>query len=279
MAHLSKTPRVVYVSEPAFVVATLLLLFSFLGLNTAYGANGFLGNALPMGLIYPTPVGILFPGFNIAAGVNAAALPNGKKGTAFEAAVAPSLQSGDSTTSMASIATSSQNIGWSLGYTNTMGSGAMAHGLFSGVGFKLGGVQLGMGLRGVLSNGFSPSVDAGMLFHLSQDWVFGAVGYGLDSSPQVAIGLGVGHARKDNVELNLLMPAFGSSSVTKTYLATFSATVYAGAFGTIFRSTYDTTAKSFSETLGAMIWVGQDLNFALELTTPRTLTVAFTYVF
>jgi len=279
MAHPNKTRRVIYLSEPAFVVVLLLLLFTFLGLNTAYGAGNFLGNALPVGLIYPTPVGILFPGFNIAAGVNAAALPNGKKGTALEIAAAPSLKSGDSTSGLVSIATSSQNIGWSLGYTNTTTDSTMTHGLYSGVGFKLGDVQLGMGLRGALSNGFTPSVDAGMIVHTSQTLVLGAVGYNLDSAPQVAVGIGVGHAKKDNVELNVLTPPFGNSLAVKTYLVTFSATVYTGAFGTIFRSSYDTTAGSFSETLGALIWLGQDVNFALELTTPRTLTAGFTYVF
>ncbi len=279
MTRHKKTRRTIYVSEPAFVLAVLLLLFSFLGLNTAYGGSNFLGNAMPIGIIYPTPVGILFPGFNIAAGVNAAALPNGKKGTAMEVAAAPALKSGDSNSGMASIATSSQNIGWSLGYTNTTTNGDMTHGLFSGVGFKLNNLQLGMALRGNINNGFNPNVDAGMILHVSQDWVVGAVAYNLNNTPQAALGVGIGHPRKDNVEINVLTPAYGSSAVPATYLATFSATVYTGAFGTLFRTTYDTTGHDFTATLGALVWLGQDVNAGIELTTPRTLTFGITYVF
>jgi hypothetical protein len=256
----------------ALLLASLITAVSFGGQT-----NTFSGNAIPTGQIYPNPVGILFPGFNVAAGVNPAALATGKKNTAFQISGSPALQGGDATNYMASIATSSQSLGWSLGYNGSSSGGALTHSLFSGVGFNIGAASLGLGLRGPVSGGFDPKVDFALVGQLSQVVSIGAVTYDLNGTPQTAIGLGLSHKKKDNIELDVLLPSW--SNFSGTYVVTFSATVYSGVFGTTFRTSYDTQAKSVSATLGGLVWLFNNMNFIVQLNTPRTLTAALTYVF
>ena len=270
------------VTEPMLVftvLAFLAVLISFDKANAASAGGGLgkIGNALPAGVTFPTPVGILYPGLNVAAGVNAAALPGGKKVTSLQLAGAPALSDTDSTSYFGSLAFSNTNLGWSVGYTGSSGT-TLTNGMFAGVGFNLGRINLGIGLRDTdLSGGFSPNVDIGLKIDMGKDFTFGAVAYTMDttSASQYAIGLGYGHRRKDNVELNVLTPAGGGSD----YAMTFAATVYTGRFGTNFRTSYFMGSQSFSHTLGALYWLGEKLNVMLQLNTPKTLTVGLTWVF
>ena len=240
------------------------------------GGTGSLNSPLPAGVIYPTPVGILYPGFGIAAGVNAATLATGKRVTAAQVTAAPPLQGGDSITYLASIATSTNKLGWSLGYLGANGGGLMTHGLFAGVGFNLAPISFGVGLRDAdISGGFTPNVDFGTKIDVGKDFSFGTVVYNLDQELGVNVGFGYGRKKKESIELNFLMPSLGSSD----YAVTFAATVYTGIFGTTFRTTYYLGSKTFSHTLGGLIWITQSFNFLVQLTSPRTLSAGITYVF
>lgn len=266
--------------EPILVMLAITALFSLLNSNLAYaessGGIGNLTNPLPAGVIYPTPVAIVYPGFNIAAGVNAAALTSGKRATAGLLAAAPPLQSGDPTSYIASIATSSNRLGWSVGYLGSQATSGLSHGMFAGVGFSLAPLSFGVGLRDTdMSGGFNPNVDFGSKFELGKDWAMAAVIYNLDQSPGASFGLGYSRRKKEAVEVNFLMPTFSSSD----YAVTVAATVYTGRFGTTFRTSYFLTSKTFSHTLGGLIWVTPNFNFLLQLTSPRTLTAGITYVF
>lgn len=269
------------VSEPVLVFTVLVMLFTLLSVKQAYagvGGPAKINSALPGGVIFPVPVGILYPGFNTAAGVNAAALPGGKKITAVQVAAAPALATNDNNSYFASMATSNSAIGWGLGYTGASTSAGLTHGMFAGVGFNLKRINLGVGLRDSdLSGGFSPNVDIGSKFDLGKDFTFGAVAYNLDdtSNMQFAAGIGYGHPRKDNVEINLLTPAGGGSD----YMVTFAATVYTGKFGTTFRTSYAMESQAFNHTLGLLYWLGSSMNVILQLTTPRTLTMGITVAF
>lgn len=269
-------------SEPFLFYVLLIIVFAVVGMNRAYAAGGTaglakLGNALPAGVIHPVPVGILYPGLTIAAGVNPAALTAGKKATAISISGAPPLGDGDPISFMGSVATSSNKVGWGIGYSGSLGAEAQ-HGLFAGVGFKLGQFSAGVGLRDAnLSGGFNPNVDIGTRVDLGREFSMGLVAYDLDADPSVTLGVGVGHPKKDNVELNISTPPLGGGSAD--YALTFSATVYTGPFGTSFRTTYLLDSKTFSHTLGGLFWVGDSINLFVQLTTPRTLNVGFTYVF
>ncbi len=266
--------------EPILVMLVLTALFALLNSNFAYaesvGGVGNLSNPLPAGVIYPTPVAIVYPGFNIAAGVNAAALTAGKRATAGLLAAAPPLQSGDSISYLASIATSTNRLGWSIGYLGAQGSSGMSHGMFAGVGFSLAPFSFGVGLRDSdMSGGFNPNVDFGSRLEFGKDWAMAAVVYNLDQTPGASLGLGYGRKKKESIEMNFLMPTFGSTD----YAVTIAATVYTGRFGTTFRTSYFLTSKAFSHTLGGLIWLTPSFNVLLQLTSPRTLTAGITYVF
>jgi len=258
-------------------------ILSWLSVNTAHArvlALGRLGNALPVGTLYPTPVGILYPGFNIAAGVNAAALANGKKVTAAQASVSPALAEGDSYSYLASVANSTQRLGFGMGYVGSIAT-EPTHGMFAGAGFNLGALSFGVGLRDYdLTGGFDPSVDIGTLLHIGSEFSLGAVAYNADTDPQIAFGVGFGRPKKDNVEVNVLLPALSTNFTDGSeYIVTFAATVYSGAFGTGFRSSYYSSSSSFTHTLAGLLWLTADSNLILQLSTPRTLTVGYTYVF
>ena len=269
--------------EPFLVLLMIAAIFALLGSPVAYGAAGMgnqsLINPLPAGVIYPTPVGILYPGFNVAAGVNAAALSMGKRVTAAQLSVAPALQTGASMGYLASIATSTNRLGWSVGYVGASGGAASTHGIYAGAGFTLARVSMGVGLRDtdIASAGFSfdPSVDFGTRIDLGKDFAFGTVVYNLEQTPGVSTGFGFGRKKKENIEINFLIPSLGSSD----YATTFMATVYSGRFGTTFRTTYYLSSKAFSHTLGALLWLGQKMNVVVQLTSPSTMTFGLTYVF
>lgn len=260
------------------LLAALALVTGLCLTKGALAENGGIGNLtnpLPAGVIYPTPAGILYPGFNIAAGVNAAALATGKRSTAGQLTVAPPLQSGDATSYVASVATSTNRLGWSIGYLGSQGD-EMTHGLFAGVGCILAPISFGVGLRDTdISGGFDPDVDFGTRVELGKDFSLGAVVYNLNADPGVSAGIGFGRKKKENIEVNFLLPSLGGTD----YAATFAATVYSGRFGTTFRTTYFITSQTFSHTLGGLIWFTSSINMFVQLTSPRTLGAGLTYVF
>ena len=208
-------------------------------------------------------------------GINPAALALGKKLTSLQVSGAPSLESGDSSAYGASLATTTKNTGWGIGYDGASGGATTTNGLFAGVGFKLDPISLGVGLRGTWSNGFNPSVDAGMRFAISQNVTIAAVARNLDTTLQAGAGIGLNNGKNNNVEICYMMPAAGSLDS----IITFGATVYSGRFGAIFQSSYYTNAKNFIHTLGALYWLGSNINFTAQLTTPRSMTMGITYIF
>jgi hypothetical protein len=261
-----------------FWVSCLGAVFVATAFGVSPGGAGVGGteNPLPTGNIFPTPGGIVFPGFNVAAGTNAAALANGKKGTMFQGAFAPALESGDANSFFGSIATSSSRIGWGIGYTGIQQSGAITHGVFAGVGFKLGSLSLGMGLRdAAISSGFNPEVDFGSTLKIGKDFYAAAVVYDVETVRTVGFGLGFGKAKQDAIEFNVVSPVSGSSDWT----VTFAATVYAGIFGTSLRSSYLLASRTFNHTLAGLVSLGDGFNVFVQLTTPRALSFGFTWIF
>lgn len=276
MAKAKKKTQVTLMNDPLLIVGLLFLVFALLTFNRAYGrtANN-LGNPLPIGLIAPSPVGIVYPSFNSAAGVNPAALAIGKKLTSFQISGAPSLQSGDATAYGASLATTAKNTGWSLGYNGSSSTGTLTHGIYAGVGFKFDPISLGVGLRGTLSSGFNPNVDAGLKFAVTQNITLAAVARSIDSTLQAGGGIGINNGKNNNVEISYLMPATAGGSA----LVNFGATVYSGDFGALFQSSYYLSTKTFTHTLGALYWLASNLNLTVQLTTPRTMMLGVTYTF
>jgi hypothetical protein len=225
----------------------------------------------------PTPVGILFPGFNIAGAVDPAALASGPAITSIQVAGAPPLSSGDPGSYFTSLSTNAKNIGWSVGYDGSIDGPTTVHHLFSGVGFDLGPVAFGIGLEGPIRGGFNPRADGGIIFHLSDIVHFGLSAFNVNNSVQTTIGIGLTHKKQDSVEFDVTLPPFNLPN--GGYIGTFSATIYMGQyFGTNFRTSIHTETKDFDATLGGLVWILPSVNFALEITSPRQLTTAFTFI-
>lgn len=241
----------------------------------ALGAASVNFNPLPSAMIFPSPVGILFPGFNVAAGVNPAALPLPGKANSVQLAYTPSLRRGDDSSVFAGAAIAKKGLGVGLGYQRTQTSSTKIQGIFGGVGFAMDSMSFGLGLRdSQVDGGFSPNVDIGFIVGNQKNGKgvsFGGVFYNLDHYPQMALGIGYGNVKRYNLEANILMPPFDYLG-TGYYIFTLSATLRAEFLSLYFRSSYPTRTDNFTHTLGIAAQVMQNLNVFAQFTPSRTLT-------
>jgi len=230
---------------------------------------------LPTDQIFPTPVGILFPGFNVAAGVNPAALPLAGKMTSVQASYTPSLASGDASSMFGGLAAAKKGLGVGIGTQRVETSGGSVQGIFGGAAFSFDTVSIGLGLRdGNLSGGYNPNVDIGFIVgdqKSGRSLSFGGVLYNLDRYPQLAIGIGYGNVKRYCLEANLLMPPFEQLS-TSYYIISLSATLRAEFLLLYFRSSYQTRFLNFSHTLGVGFQVLEHLNLFAQYSPDRTVS-------
>ncbi len=237
-------------------------------------------NPLPTAFIFPAYANpILYPGFNIAAGVNPAALPLAQKTTAFQAAYTPALESGYPNDFFGGLAVSKRSLGIGLGYirnqTSYAGQTTTTQSVFGGFGFSVDQVSLGVGLRDTyLANGFSPNVDIGLVVGDQKNAravSFGAVFYNMDSLPQLDIGIGYGSIKKYTLEANILLPPF--RYLDSGYVFTVAASLRAEILGLYFHTSYATNYKTFSHTVGIFAWLSDHVNVFAQFITSRTLSV------
>lgn len=247
-------------------------------LATAVHGKGFLPSPLPSTQIAPEPVSIVFPGFAVAAGVNAAALPRYQAGKALQEAFTPSLQEGDPSGISASAAAASKAFGFNVGYRGPSLSGGNTHGFFLGGGYQFSKLALGISLRDTdLSTGFQPALDVGMLFGKPEGFSGGFVAYQLDSLPQLAFGMGYRKMGKYQFEGTLLLPPFARLSDMASFTA--AVIVYSEIFAFYIRSTVATQITGFSHTLGMQTEMANGFSLFAQFTTPRTITVGSTLLF
>ncbi len=234
---------------------------------------------LPTAHIYPIPVGILFPGFNVAAGVNAAALPLMGKGTSVQGAYLPALSSGDPNGYFGSVAMASKTFGFGIGLLGSKSGSTTTNSLFTGAGFHTDNVAFGLGLRDPnVHGGFNPEVDAGVIVGGDKGLTFGFNLYHLQASPRLAAGLGFIQGRKYNLEANVLLPSF--SNFNKDYVITASASIFADdVIGFNFCESYYTINNTFLHTIGVLVWVSQHVNLIAQFTSQRTLAAGLSVVF
>lgn len=230
-------------------------------------------NAFPIMRFHPETVGLLYPGFNVAGGVNPAALPSAGRGTAIQAGFSPG--GSDDSRVFTSVAHSADNLGVSGGYQGRIFGGAMAHDAFLGVGGTFGNFGLGLGLReSDLAGGMNPSVDAGILVELKVV-DFGLVFYDLNGSPRLGIGVGSRSGGSFALEGNVLLPHF--NNLGGGYLITASAQLSLQIVRVLFRTSYDTGWNDFSHTVGLGAWVTPQVMIGLQYSTPRRISGAVTF--
>lgn len=243
----------------------------------AHAKTGYV-HEMPTARIAPAPVGLVFPGFNVAAGVNPAALATMESATAFQAAVTPPLQSGDPFGLFGSIASSIKSFGIGLGVDHYSGGGASSTGLFAGGGVQFRSLSFGFGLRdNDIGSSFSPGIDLGLLIGRQKAGLSGgAVFYDVNHAAQLGVGLGYDMDKKLLVEGNVVFPPFNGSG--GGYTLTGSATIYVSDVGLYFRSSYFTAPKTTSHTLGLLAWITRSVNLIFQFTTDRTITLGATFL-
>jgi hypothetical protein len=263
-------------------LSKLLFIGVFCVCHAGFAREIQMMDSLPAGMIYPVPVGILFPGFNIAAGVNPAALPTAAQNTtAMQTMYSPPLQNGQTDSVFSSIASSNGTSAAGAGLIATYDPNNRAIGgeAFGGAGFKFDKVSLGIAVRDEnVTSSQSPDVDLGFLFRSDKSGpCAGFVLYHTNTSAQLDFGLGFHKEHSYAFEVNFLLPQFNQWGLSSfNYTTVFSATIYSGIFGFYFRSV--SSSQSFA-TLGILAQLSQKLSLIVEWTNPSILNTGFTINF
>jgi hypothetical protein len=233
-------------------------------------------NNFPIAKFYPEPVGILYPGMNVAGGVNPAALPMSPAGSAVQLGYSPA-PTGNPSQFFWSVAHSSNKFGFSIGYQGNSMSGTTSHNGFIGMGGMVGKIAMGLSLRGYnLNAGVNPSVDYGLITQL-KNLDLAVVFYDLQGIVRMGAAVGTRTGGKLNLEGNILLPPFSNMSLG--YLFTVSAQLTLMPVVVYFRTSYNTYTLDFSHSLGLGAWVAKMCNVSLQYSTPSRVGGAVTIVF
>lgn len=253
---------------------------SLLLLSTTLGASAFGGSlvsSMPVARIFPNAGGILYPGFNSAAGVNPAAIPMTGKGTAIQVAATPSIQSGDTTELFGSVAHTSGALGFGAGYIGDFNSGQNVNSGFVGVGYNLDPLSVGVSVRDFdIKNGGGADIDAGFTFETKSEIAIGAVLYDINHNTQADLAVGTKSGKKYNIEADVLLPPFNSSWMG--YAATLAASITPGMFGFHFGTTYYTAPKTWEYIVGVGCQINDTFQVVAQYATTRRATLALTIV-
>jgi hypothetical protein len=246
-----------------------LLLLLIVGIFTSSLFAKPIANPLPVGLIGASPVGLIFPGFNIAGSVNPAALPS-DRATGIALAVTPEGSAG-TTRGFGSIATTDKKIGIGAGYLGTYtptssASNLLTHAAFAGLGFRMDSVQLGASVRNraLQTSGYPTEVDFGFLY-TNDSVTFGGVAYAANTNLQPGFGIGYKRGKTSHIEANILMPV-GSSATTLLVAGAMSIP----AFDIFFSLRYllgnyaSSGSAAFGYIFGVALWPGEHLNFVAQ---------------
>jgi hypothetical protein len=231
----------------------------------------------PITQFYPQPIGLLYPGFNVAAGVNPAAIPSSGNGTAIQAGFSPAPSGGEAHRLFGSVAHKTSNFGFGAGYQGELLNGTLVHNAFVGLGANFGKFNVGLGLRDYnLRTGISPAVDVGLTIEL-KIIDFGVVFYSLETSPRIGVGIGTRSGSSFNLEANILLPPL--NNLGSSYLATVSAQFAIQRITAYLRTTYDTGFRTLSHSVGLGGWVMKQAHLGAQYSTPNRIESALTVTF
>jgi len=258
------------------LILSILLLIS---VNAEAKYAGAQVNQIPTASIFPSINAILFPAPVTAAGVNASAL--GIYGTRTDIQAAYTHPSGsDPTGIFAGTEIGSNGFGVGLGYIGQKGDTSTVNNMYGGFGFKAGTVCLGAGTRVLdTKSGPGPVFDLSMMSGGPTGFNWGIVGYNLLKKAQVDIGVGVGGAKKYNIELNVMPPPITNGEgegFTITAGATLFGLDWLGLSG---RTSYITAPSSFNYMAGATVWFNDTFNSFLFYTSPGFVTGGLSFSF
>ncbi|MBY0370896.1 hypothetical protein K2X33_09435 [bacterium] len=254
------------------------LLILVTALFAQHAAADAIKNTFPVASIAPDTVGILYPGFSVAAGVNGAALPKAGRGTAFQLGYSPAIQGWQSHGAFGSVAHAKGSFGIGAGYQGSLAQdGTLTNGAFAGMGYNVDNFSFGFFLHeDNFAFGISPEINAGLTVELPiVD--FGIVFHGLNQSPSAILALGTRSGSRMNVELNVETPSF--YNLGGRYIITLSAQLDAGILGFYFRTSYYTDWNGLYHTVGLGGWAWDAVNLSAQYNTNGQGTMAATFVF
>lgn len=246
-------------------------------LPAANALAGSLISSMPVGRVHPLPGGILYPGFNTAAGRNPAAIPLTGKGSALQLAATPAFQSSDSTDLFGSVATTRGSFGFGAGYLGSSYNSQLTNGFFAGMGYNFDPASVGIAVRDFDVRSGNTSVDVGFQFETKQEITLGAVLYDVNNTSRAAIGVGTKSGKRYNLEANVLLPPF--NNMDGGYVGTLSASIFPGMIGFHFSTSYYTAAKSWDYVVGVGVFASDMIHIALQYATTRRATAAVTFIF
>ncbi len=255
---------------------TSLVVFSF---NAHAKYMGAQANQIPTAHIFPSVNAILFPAVVTAAGVNASAL--GLYGTRTDIQAAYTKGSGDAPQELfAGTEIGSNGFGVGLGYLGEKYDSTTVNNMYGGLGVKLSQVSVGAATRVIdTKSGSGPALDLSMMSGGPTGFNWGLVGYNLLKKAQVDLGIGVGGAKKYNMELNVLLPPITNSEgegFTLTGAATLFGTEWLGLSG---RASYCTGPSNFSYMVGATVWFNDTFNSFVFYNSPGSITGGVSFSF
>jgi hypothetical protein len=232
-------------------------------------SRGSKPSVFELGSVYPDDGGVLFPSLAMAAALNPAALGNANKARVIQLAYGPPLRGGEAHRYTAAFATAKRSFGFGVGLDGAAyPGGVFQNGVFTGVGFNMERVSLGLSLReSDLSNGISPELDVGLIFGKGTGVHFGFALHGLERSPQADLGIGYSSGRRYNLELDVRLPAF-SSLGTGFYRFSLGANLFLDPLTLLFRTSYTTGINTLSHTIGLGVWLNQRFNLGIQYSTP-----------
>lgn len=253
-----------------------LIIFS---VNAQAKYMGAQANQIPTARIFPNINPILFPAVVTAAGVNASAL--GMYGTRTDIQAAYTKGNGDAPQELfAGTEIGSSGFGVGLGYIGEKYDASTINNMYGGFGVKIQSVSFGAATRVIdTKSGTGPSLDLSMMSGGPTGFNWGIVGYNLLKKAQADIGLGIGGAKKYNLELNVLTPPITNGEgegFTVTGAATLFGIEWLGLTG---RASYCTAPSNFSYMAGATVWFNDTFNTFLFYTSPGTVTGGVSFSF
>lgn len=226
-------------------------------------------NFLPLATIFPTPTGIIFPAVSIAAGVNPAALPQLKRIAALEFSYAPPPSSGERHDYFTSFSSSNPHYGIGAGYLGSY-QGELSQGYFFGGGVRAETLSVGLSLRNTNIATGSPEGDLGIIADYGKDFAAGIVFYGLQASPQIALGFGVGRGKNYQFEANILLPQLSTLFTPESDFTLVAASmVNLGFFSLSFKSSYRYATSEVNQSVSALFWFFKTVATVIQYSSPN----------
>jgi hypothetical protein len=258
---------------------TVLLAGCLCGVLLAETAKP-IGNTLPTLVVGPYPIGFIFPGFNTAAGLDAAALPY-EKGTAFQVAAAPPINNDNTAMGFASLATSNKKLGIGAGYLGEFvkaspgAPSSTTQEAFAGLGYKLDPVSLGVGVRdvGIGQSGSQADVDFSLLYNGDNGLVLGGEAYNLNNGLDLALGVGFRGGKKYHIEADVLLPTNGVQGAFLVVAGAVSVPIFDVFFNLSYllntapTVTAISAGTAFFYAFGIDFWLTDHLNFVFQYNT------------